>query len=200
MYDELTGRYGLSCPARGQVRLPLSALRTLERLPGAAHPAVYRVTFACPCGRDHDALLTHEELDWAPLGATETTFFNVMTARFERVASELLDQAARRIEAGAWPWSFFCYLEARPRPIFPSAFRLLTPADRNVGVAVRCPACAATSVNLVSRDHVDVPFYNDPRVGVVRHVFAADHEQALAAFRAELHSGSFDTRRLELEG
>ena len=46
----------------------LSAFRSFERLPGAAHPAVFRVRFACPCGGEHDGLLTHEELDWAPLG------------------------------------------------------------------------------------------------------------------------------------
>ncbi len=178
--------------------MPLSAFRVLERLPGAAHPAVYKVTFACACGDDHEGLVAHDELDWAPLTGSDTSFLNLMTSRLESAALELLDQAARRIQAGAWPWSFFCYPEERPRAVFPSAFRLLSPGGEQVGVAVECPACVQTSVNLVSRAHVDVPFYNDRRVGVVEHVFAADGLRALAAFRDQLHSGVFDARRLDL--
>jgi hypothetical protein len=64
---------------------------------------------------------------------------------------------------------------------------------------VRCPACAAVSVNLVTRAHLDVPFLNDRRVGVVAHVFPEDALRALEAFRAELHSARFDERRLHLE-
>ena len=45
MYDALTGLYTLACPARGETKVRLSAFRRLERLPGAAHPAVYRVEF-----------------------------------------------------------------------------------------------------------------------------------------------------------
>jgi hypothetical protein len=198
MYDELTGRYAFSCPARGEVRVPLSEFRVLERLPGTAHPAVYKVTFACGCGEEHEGLVSHDELDWAPLGASETSFLNLMTSRLEPAAGELVDLAARRIQAGSWPWSFFCYPEERPRPVFPSAFRLLSPGGEEMGVAVECPTCTQTSVNLVSRAHVDVPFYNDARVAVVEHVFAHDREHALAAFRAELFSGSFDARRRDL--
>ncbi len=197
MYDGLTGRYTFACPGGGEARVRLSGFRSLERLPGAAHPAVYSVRFACGCGEDHSGLVTHGELDWAPLGG-QGAFFNVMTARLESVAGELLDQAARRIHAGMWPWSFFCYPEGRARPVFPSAFRLLAPADDQVGVAVRCPACTSTSVNLVSTRHVDEPFYSDRRVGVVEHVFTPDREKTLAAFRDELYSGAFEARRREL--
>jgi hypothetical protein len=105
----------------------------------------------------------------------------------------------RRLEAGEWPWSFFCYPEERPRPVFPSAFAVLAPGDGSVGIAVRCPACGRTSVNLVSRPHLDLPFFNDPEVGVIAHVFAADAALTLEAFRAELHSTSFDARRLDLQ-
>jgi hypothetical protein len=196
MYDGLTGRYRFSCPAAGEVRVRLSGFRLLDRLEGAAHPAVYKVTFACPCGDDHEGLVAHDDLDWKPLGADAVEFFNVMTRRLESAGDELLDQAARRIGAGAWPWSFFCYPEGRPRPVFPSAFRVLAPADELVGVAVRCPACARTSVNVVSHRHVDEPFYSDRRVGVVEHVFDADREAIVAAFREELESGSFDARSL----
>jgi hypothetical protein len=198
MYDGLTGRYTFPCPARGEVSLPLSEFRVLERLPGTSHPAVYKITFACSCGDDHEGLLTHDELDWAPLAGSASDFLNLMTAQLERAADELLDVAATRIRAGEWPWTFFCYPEERPRPVFPSAFRILSAGDERVGVAVVCPACTRTSVNLVTRPHVDLPFYNDRQVGVVEHIFAADREQTLAAFRAELDSTAFDARRRDL--
>jgi hypothetical protein len=54
-------------------------------------------------------------------------------------------------------------------------------------------------VNLVSRPHVDLPFFNDPEVGVVAHVFAEDAALTLEAFQAELYSTSFDARRLDLQ-
>ncbi len=198
MYDELTGRYTFACPAQGEVRLALSRFRILERLPGAAHPAVYKITFACDCGGEHEGLVTHDELDWAPLAGSGSTFLNLMTARLESTALDLLDLAARHIQTGSWPWSFFCFPEERPRPVTPSAFRVLAGGGDEVGLAVECPSCARTSVNVVTREHVDVPFYNDRRVGVVEHIFARDRELALSAFRDELDSGVFDARRRDL--
>jgi hypothetical protein len=198
MYDGLTGRYTFGCPATGEARVRLSRFRSLERLAGAAHPAVYRVAFECPCGEEHGGFVSHDELDWAPLGAVAAAFFNVMTRRLEPAGQDLLEHAARHIGSGYWPWSFFCYPEGRPRPVFPSAFRLLAPAHDRVGLAVRCPSCAATSVNLVSARHVDEPFFNDARVGVVEHVFDADRDTIVAQFREELESGAFDARRHEL--
>jgi hypothetical protein len=199
VYDALTTRYTFACPARGESRVTLSSFRELERLPGAAHPAVYRVRFSCGCGDDHAGLVAHDELDWAPLGLEAGQFLNLMTARLEPAAAELGDQALRRLEAGEWPWSFFCYPEERPRPVFPSAFAVLAPGDGSVGIAVRCPACGRTSVNLVSRPHLDLPFFNDPEVGVVAHVFAEDAVRTVEAFCAELYSRSFDARRLHLQ-
>ena len=199
MYDALTSRYTFACPVRGETRVTLSAFRELERLPGAAHPAVYRVRFACGCGADHVGLVADDELDWAPLGLQDGVYLNLMTGRLDDVAGELADLALRRIQAGEWPWSFFCYPEERPRPVFPSSFLVLAPGDGSVGVAVRCPACARTSVNLVSTSHVDLPFWNDPEVGVVEHVFGDDVSRTLEAFREELYSSRFDARRLGLE-
>jgi len=200
VYDTLTGRYTFSCPARGEAKVRLSAFRTLERLPGTAHPVVFRVRFACACGGEHDGLVSHDELDWAPLVPPEGSFLNLMTDRLEAVAVELADLAALRIRGGEWPWSFFCYPEERSRPIFPSAFRLLAPGTGgSVGVAVRCPVCSGVSVNLVSPEHVDLPFHNDREVGVVEHVFPEDAERAVEAFRAELDGAAFDARRLALE-
>jgi hypothetical protein len=199
MYDALRSRYTFACPRAGQSQVSLSAFRELQRLPGAAHPAVFQVRFACPCGDDHVGLVSHDELDWAPLGLIDGAFFNLMTSRLDALATELGDLAARRIAAGDWPWSFFCYPEERPRPIFPSAFFLLAPGNGSLGLAVRCPACARISVNLVSESHVDVPFHHDPEIGVVEHVFSDDAAATMAAFRAELYSARFDARRLGLE-
>jgi hypothetical protein len=199
MYDVLTSRYAFACPARGETHVPLSAFRSIEQLPGAAHPAVFRVCFACECGEEHDGLVTHDELDWEPLGLAAGEFLNLMTARVEPLAVELGELAAAHIKSGEWPWSFFCYPEEQPRPVFPSSFALLTAADGTVGLAVRCPSCRRLSLNLVSRAHVDVPFHNDREIGVVEHLFAADSLATLEEFRAELWSASFDARRLALE-
>jgi hypothetical protein len=200
MYDPLRTRYVLSCPVRGETSVTLSAFRRLERLPGAAHPAVFAITFACPCGEEHPGLVAHDDLDWAPLGLDAGSFIDLMTDRERDVGEELGDVAASRIRAGEWPWSFFCYAEDRPRPVFPSSFTLLAPgnAGEMVGVAICCPDCESRSINLVSRAHIDLPFHNDAQVGVVGHVFEADAERALGEFRAELYSAAFDTRRLTL--
>ena len=198
MYDPLTSRYTFACPERGETRVALSAFRTLERLEGTAHPVVYRVRFACTCGSEHDGLVRHDELDWAPLGLAGGVFLNLMTSKVEPLADELGDLAAARIGAGEWPWSFFCYPEERPRPVFPSAFFLLAPGNGRLGLAVRCPVCRRTSVNLVSHEHVDLPFHNDREIGVVEHVFADDARATVEEFRAELWSSVFDARRLAL--
>jgi hypothetical protein len=199
MYDALTTRYTFACPARGETRVSLSAFRILDRLPGAEHPAVFQIVFDCPCGEEHPGLVSDSELDWAPLGLADDRFLNLMTARFEDVATELSELAVRRILAGEWPWSFFCYPEDRPRPVFPSSFFLLAPGDGSLGLAVRCPSCERVSVNLVSHDHVDLPFHNDPEIGVVPHLFTGDGERLVTDLRDELDSGRFDARRMLLD-
>ncbi len=197
--DALTGSYTLSCPRHGQAEVRLSAFRVIEQLAGAMHPAVYRVRFDCRCGDEHHGLVSHDALDWAPLGlGAGGTFVNLMTARRDDLADELVALASERIGRGEWPWSFYCYLEERPRPVTPSAFTLLTPGDGSLGVAVRCPVCGSVSINVVSHLHVDVPFRNDARIGVVEHVFQADALRTIEEFRAELGSARFDERRLEL--
>jgi hypothetical protein len=123
---------------------------------------------------------------------------NLMTSKVEAAAADLLELAATQIKAGEWPWSFFCYPEERPRPIFPSSFRALGAGEERIGLAVECPSCSRTSVNLVTHRHVDVPFYNDRRVDVVEHIFSCDRETTLEAFRAELDSGRFDACRRDL--
>jgi hypothetical protein len=199
MYDPLTSRYAFSCPTRGETHVLLSAFRSIEQLPGAVHPAVFRVRFDCTCGKEHDGLVTHDDLDWAPLGLDAGEFLNLMTARLEPAGAELGELAAARIRSGEWPWSFFCYPENQPRPVFPSSFTLLTAAEGTVVLAVRCPSCRRLSLNLVSQPHVDVPFHNDREIGVVEHMFAEDALGTLEEFRAELWSTSFDARRLALQ-
>jgi hypothetical protein len=199
VYDALTTRYTFACPRRGEACVRLSAFRALERLPGAAHPALYHVLFECGCGDEHPGLVSEDELDWAPLGLGEGEFLNVMTDRLEPASFELAEHAARHFQAGEWPWSFFCFPENCPKPVFPSSFFLLAPGEGSLGLAVRCPWCEGISVNLVSPEHVDLPFHNDREVGVVEHVFTADAERMLEQFRAELDSAGFDARRRHLE-
>ena len=200
MYDALTTKYAFPCPQRGEARVALSSFRRIEQLPGAIHPAVFEIAFDCACGDRHPGLVSHDELDWAPLGLREGVFLNLMTATVDPLEDELADLAARRIGAGEWPWSFFCYPEERPRPIFPSSFFLLAPAEDggSIGIAVRCPVCGSVSVNLVSAEHVDLPFHNDTEIGVVEHVFQLDADRAIEEFAAELYSARFDARRLYL--
>jgi len=78
---------------------------------------------------------------------------------------------------------------------------LLAPGSGGgaLGLAVRCPACSRTSVNVVSHEHVDVPFHNDREIGVVEHLFADDLQATIEEFRSDLWSARFDARRLGLE-
>jgi hypothetical protein len=200
MYDRLTTRYTFACPEHGDTRVALSSFRRLERLPGASHPAVFGVRFECGCGEEHPGLVTHEELDWAPLGlGTSISFLNLMTARLEALEAELAELAATRIGAGEWPWSFYCYPENQARPVFPSSFFLLAPGQSRVGIAVRCPVCSRTSINLVSEQHGALPFHTHEEIGIVEHVLPADAEHIVEEFAAELDSAQFEARRLELE-
>ena len=201
--DALTSTYRFSCPQRGEATVRLSSFRQIDRLPGAAHPVVFFVVFACGCGDEHVGLITETELDWEPLGLDGgRTFVNLMTSRQDDFSEDLRAIALTRIEAGEWPWSFFCYLEQRPLPVTPSSFVVVAPGVGGdggpVGVAIRCPSCGSVSINLVTVSHVDLPFWHDPSIGVVRHVFAADAVRTIEAFHAELHSASFDQRRLTL--
>lgn len=199
MYDALTSTYSFACPRGAPASVPLSSFRSLGRLPGPEHPVVYEVEFACRCGEQHPGLVTQADLDWAHLGTTaDLTFRNLMTSRDDPVSAELLDAATTRIAAGEWPWSFFCYLEDRPRPITPSCVSLIAPGTELFGIGVECPACSSVSVNVVSQGHLDVPFRNDPCVGVVSHVFPRDALHHVEAFREHLASATFDERSLDL--
>ena len=179
-----------------EARVRLSAFRAVERLPGAARPAVYEIRFACPCGSEHAGLVTHADLDWAPLGQVATAFYNMMTGRLEAAAPPLADEAAWRIGRGSWPWTFFCAAEARPRAAYPSAFRLLVPDDSRIVVAVTCPACDRTSANVVSHEHLDVPFYSDGEVDVLERVYP--DAAVVQELREDLAAGTLSCRRRSL--
>src|SRR2546423_2979143 len=114
MYDVLTTRYAFSCPERGEARVALSSFRRIEQLPGAAHPAVFGVDFDCGCGDQHPGLVTHDELDCAPLGLQEGAFLHLMTARLDPLEDELADLAATRIQAGVRPARLFFDPGERP--------------------------------------------------------------------------------------
>src|SRR6478672_898543 len=95
MYDTLTTSYTFNCPIHGETHVRLSRFRRLEQLPGAQHPALFRVEFECRCGEAHPGLVSHEDLDWAPLGLhDDTAYVNLMTSRVEALAVELGDLAA----------------------------------------------------------------------------------------------------------
>ena len=138
--DALTATYRLPCPEGGTSRVRLSSFREIERLPGPSHPALYRIVYRCSCGGDHVALVGHDELDWSPLGLDGgVTYVNLMTSRHDDLSVELTELASQRIGRGEWPWSFFCYLEDAPRPVTPSAFRLLEQSVETVARRGRLP-------------------------------------------------------------
>ena len=68
MYDALTTSYTFSCPVHGEAHVRLSRFRRIDELPGSHAPTVFRIEFTCGCGHDHPGLVTHDDLDWAPLG------------------------------------------------------------------------------------------------------------------------------------
>jgi hypothetical protein len=156
------------------------------------------VRFSCPCGAEHPGLVTHDELDWAPISPSDECFYNVMTGRLEPAAAELMERSVGLLRRGNWPWCFFCFAEERPQPLFPSAFRLMAPSRGRMLLAARCPACDRTSVNTVSCEHLDVPFYSDREVDVVEQIFPADVERNLLPLADVLVEGSYSTgvRRL----
>src|SRR6476661_5994128 len=81
----LTGAFLLPCPTQGIVSVRLSAFRQIERLGGAAHPA----------------LMGHDALDWGSVGLDDdTAFVNLMTSHRDDVASELVALATARIDRG----------------------------------------------------------------------------------------------------
>src|SRR3990170_3164638 len=91
MYDVLTTRYTFSCPVRGETHVRLSSFRALERLPGSAHPAVFRISFACGCGEEHPRPVCPSSfLVLAPGVASGTIGVAVRCPACERVSLNLV--------------------------------------------------------------------------------------------------------------
>ena len=199
MFDPLRSRYRFVCPAAEQEQArPLSAFRTIERLPGAGHPAVYKVAYVCAvCGGEHPALLSEHALDCEPITPKDdVAFVNVLTGKRESVADELRDAAERHLRRGNWPWTFYCACEHEVRPGYPSQLTRLAPTDdnRELGVAVRCAVCEGVTINLVSQRHIDEPFFHDPLLRYVDRPLAPG-AGTLERFQHELWSSTFDQER-----
>jgi hypothetical protein len=205
MYDVLRATYRFHCPRRpgdDLTRVPLSSFRRLERLEGAAHPAVYRVAYDCPCGEQHVGLVSHDDLDYGPLGRVDVEFRNLLTGRSEPVGDELVEIARLEVQRGNWPWRLYCTEEARIRPVWPSSLEMVAPATAGggdvLGVAMSCPGCGGLSVNLVSGAHLDIPFYHDKVVRYVERPFGDARDLTVEGFHHQLHSARFDSERADL--
>lgn len=196
MFDPIRNHYSLACPELAEpVHVAVSSFRTIRRLRGATRPAVFRVEFDCPCGGRHEALVTHDRLDWEPLGTESTeTFTNLLTGRRELLATELVEHATQQLRRGSWPWLFWCHPESALRPGFPSSLRFITPehdhGSGRVGTLVRCATCARHTVNFVTPEHLDVPWHNDAHVGYVAEVFDGERISAEERFRQQLDRGA----------
>ena len=195
MFDQLRNMYSLRCPERDETEwVPVSSFRVIRRLRGATAPAVFRVVFDCSCGLRHESLVSHDRLDWDPLGTDSVeTFTNLLTGRRELLGTELVDRATDHLRRGTWPWTFWCHPERSMRPGFPSSLRFVTPehdhgTDR-VGVLVRCFTCERHTVNIVTRDHLDVPWHNDEHIAFVAQLFDGEQLEPEEAFRHQLWDG-----------
>ena len=63
-------------------------------------------------------------------------------------------------------------------------------------VAITCPACARTSANAVSHEHLDIPFYSDDEVDVGGRSYPdADGARELVA---DVATGSLGWRKTSL--
>lgn len=195
MFDVIRNQFRMRCPADGShVWVSISSFRSIKRLRGASTPAVFRVSYDCPCRDRHESLVTHDTLDYKPLATESTsTFTNLLTGSRELLGVEMSELAGFHIRQGKWPWTFYCHPESALRPGFPSALRMVTPHDRtgeSLGVLVRCYTCTRLSLNLVSRPHLDVPFFNDPVIHFVPRVLADEHVTTEEAFRHQLDHGA----------
>ena len=176
MYDVIRASYRFHCPRHPHGELhsvALSRFRSIERLPGAAHPAVFRVTYRCDCGDDHVGLVSHDDLDYAPIGAAERRVPNLLTGR----TGAGRGRAARAGPEPGAEGQLAVAAVLRPRgeaeagvPVQPDAWSARPRAELG-GVAMRCPSCGELSLNVVTESHLDVPFYHDRTVRLIDRPF-----------------------------
>ena len=98
-YEPATGFTSQTWPRASRARS--AGVRRIERLPGAVHPAVYRVEYDCACGVVHPGLLSHSDLDYGPLATVE--FRNLITGRTEPVGDEWPRSQRHRCNAETGP-------------------------------------------------------------------------------------------------
>jgi hypothetical protein len=121
-----------------------------------------------------------------------------MTATLDLVEGELAD-LRRLIAAGKWPWSFFCYPEERPRPIFPSAFFLLAPASTAARWGSPCAVRSARASRSTSSRRSTSTFLPQRRRDRGGRARSRRLRRVLEEFSAELVTAKrFDARRLSL--
>jgi hypothetical protein len=203
VFDAVTNKYSFRCPIAGDTSwVAVSDFRQIRRLQGASAPAVFRVRYDCTCGSEHEGLVAHDTLDLEPLALDSSqTFFNIQTGTSELIASELGEMAMTMLKKGEWPWSFYCHPESAMRPGFPSSLRMIYPVEGDVharhGALVRCFSCQRMTVNLVSQEHLDVPFFSDRTIQYVDRILGTDHLSEEELFRHQLENGLFRTTRTD---
>ena len=159
-------------------RAAVASSASSSACPERAIPPSTRSPSPARCGDDHEGLVTHDELDWAPIAGPGRPFLNLMTARLESAARGAprpgrdggSGRATGRGASSAIP-------EERPRPSShrPSGSR--ARGRSSSASPCECPALLAhVREPRQPRPHVDVPFYNDRQVAVVEHVFGGDRE------------------------
>ena len=173
--------------ARLRRRAPLRrhALAVRERRAPAGRAASRRLLRALPLRRVRGiarALLTHDELDHAPVVGAPSgeKFWEPLTGRIAGDSGEeLREAAASHVRRGDWPWLFWCAEERCRKPLFPSEIRFAARRDDRVGIAVVCSACERASLNVVTPWHLDVPFFHDRAVEAMRPPAAQPRQRTL---------------------
>jgi len=80
--------------------------------------------------------------------------------------------------------------------VFPSCLSHVAPGESElVGVAMTCPSCGQLSLNVVTQQHLDVPFYHDEIVRVIERPFGDARDMTVDLFHHELWSAGFDAER-----
>ena len=179
----------------------LSRFRSIERLPGAAHPAVYRISYLCDCGDHHQGLVAHSDLDYGPIAPQpELEFRNLLTGRTEPVADELADLARRHVQRGNWPWRLYCSAEAALKPVFPSSLALVRRRPPTWS-AWRCAARPAASCPSTSSPRATwtCRSITTRSIKILERPFGDRRDLTVDRFHAELHSAGFDVERARLD-
>lgn len=149
-FDVLGGAWRLRCPqTRVAPLVGLTSFRSVQRLAGPVSPAAYQVRYACPlCDCDHDALLTEQQLDVAPVCEPMACHYDLMTGRMDWDGGVLAGMWAQSLRRRRWPLTLHCFTAGRAVGGWPSLLRALEPdrpsAPTSMLVTYRCPSCERT--------------------------------------------------------